>query len=277
MGKNRTSFYTARKQEDFRDVLKVDMTIARARINRTGGDGSFHYFDLNAASGAEDGHDGSPLIALRLASELRLPLKAWFFEEKIKKATLLEQNVRLFRQQHPDFEFDYRILSGDHTKTALPVLGLFEGSDPDYQSPDIYGMVYTDPYGIPPYDLLARFSRVPRLNKVDILIHLAGTAHKRRGYSPVHKDTRKASQLLILISKRRKLIREYDTSNQFTMAFCTNWTNIPDDIFAGNEFCDVESETGLRILQELDLSNADLKRQGIERHPRTRQLRLPLD
>jgi hypothetical protein len=278
MGRNKTSSYTARKQEDFYDVLKVVMTCARAAIKRQDGDRFFHYLDLNAASGSEDGYeDGSPLIALRIAFKLALPLRCWFFEEKAAKAGELDERITHFLAQRSYFDCEHQVIIGDHRETVPLLLGRFEGADPDLRPPDIFGIAYADPYGIPCYEILGRISRVPLLQKLDILVHLAATPHKRRGYSPVHRDHRRVSELLGLIEKRRVLIREYDTRHQFTMAFCTNWTTINDRIFQRNGFHDIGSETGIKILRELDLSNSDLKKQGIKRHPRTRQLRLPLD
>lgn len=261
--------YTSRKQEDFHDVFNVIVNMSKSPMYRFGSDFCFYYFDLNSASGSEDGCDGSPLIALKLAYDAGLPLRAWFFEEDATKVSQLDNRIRGFLRDHTDFSCEFFIISGDHRETAPPIIDSFVGRDPE-----LYGLIYADPYGVPCYDVLRRFSVNPRFYRTDILIHTHATSHKRVSYSPCHDENRKLNEFISLINKKKKFIREYYTAGQFTMVFCTNWREFPPRALSGNGFHDVESEIGRRILWELTLNREEFKVSFGERHERVEQGRL---
>src|SRR4051794_18988327 len=106
------SEFTPIKQDDFGRILNVQMKMAGGLI-REGPGGKlhlcYHYFDLNAGSGSEDGFDGSPLIALKTARRLCLPLRAWFFEESPHKCEELARRIADFRDSYPGFDFESHI------------------------------------------------------------------------------------------------------------------------------------------------------------------------
>jgi three-Cys-motif partner protein len=255
------SRFTALKQEDFGHILAVQMKMAGGLIRQ----GSirdvhpfYHYFDLNAGSGSEDGFSGSPLIALETARRLRLPFRAWFFEQSATKCRKLAGRIADFRIGYPDFAFESHIIRGDNRLSIDDILLRLGGV-----GLRIIGLVYSDPYGRPPFRTLRAFSRNPWFSRTDILTYLSATAHKRVLKSPIHDEDLRLDEHLQRLGKRSILIREPVSEHQWTFAFCTNAQKFPRDFRRG--FRDVNSSRGRQVLAELSLTNEELRASGIAR------------
>lgn len=181
------SSLTPSKQDDFRKILDVQMKMCNA-FRRGGADPYYHYIDLNSGWGTETSDiyspDGSPLIFLKCAASLRWPVRALFCEERPRKANVLNRNIYRVVGDLTNFTCDHHVLFGDHRQTAIQVARTFDDS-----ACAIPGLIYADPCGCPPSDVLADLTALRVLRKLDVLVYLNNTAIKRVLKSPEHEKT----------------------------------------------------------------------------------------
>jgi three-Cys-motif partner protein len=255
------SEHTPGKQEDFGHILAMQMNMVGG-ITKT-----YHYFDLCSGSGSEDGFDGSPLIVLRKAARRGLSLRAWFFDARVRKCKALEKRIADFRGSHPDFDVETHVIPGDCEHTVPEMLRAFGGERRRF-----FGLIYSDPYGIPPFEVLRVFTRLPCFFRTDILTYLSATAHKRAFFSPIHDEDRRIDDHLRTLGKRFIMVREPRSEHQWSFALGTNAANFPEVKDRG--FYNINSPRGRHILTVLRHKNLELEALGFVRERPATQGRL---
>lgn len=218
---------TAVKQEHFKTVLGTHLATAGAIIAKSKRGGWRHhpkyvYFDLNAGPGIVGGHVGSPLIFLRLATERGIPFEAHFFERDPAAAAALRLNAsKLLDDIGRAPESRAIVWVGDSNALVAQAVDQLET-----RSHRTFGLVYADPNGHQvPVQAITTIAEHPLLQKIDFLVHVAGTAYKRvagrfKWDIEFSRDIRQAGKKLILI---REPIGQW----QWTFALMTNWTDMP--------------------------------------------------
>jgi three-Cys-motif partner protein len=264
------SAYTAVKQDHFGVSMRVHSTIIRGilRSHPEWTEPYYYYIDMTAGSGSEDGFDGSPLIAMRTLAEAGVRTRAFFLEKDANKLSELRRRLTALLSLYPDFHCEHEFIPGDHAETFVPLLRSIRHSLPD-RGRKIYGLVYSDPYGVPPFDTLRAISYGDCFERLDILTYLSATACKRVLKSSIHPESRSIADHLRSLRKRTIHVRNQVSAHQWSFAFCTNATNYP--MLRGNGFWSIDSEQGRRILMELSMTNEELKAAGIKKRPRQHQ------
>jgi len=206
---------TPHKQKSFRQALGQRVGIASRIRHRGWSTGPFLYVDMNAGPGVcpydRCPHDvdepcsdlhGSPRVALRLLDDT-LPgdYRAVLFEADPETRAQLAAAVN-------GWPLD-RVLLGESGRFIQPE-GITAKS---------YGVVYVDPSNADlPVDVLQEYAAA--FPKVDILINLACTSHKRLKDSD---DYERLNDTLARIGKTRWAIREPLDRRQWAMLLGANW------------------------------------------------------
>lgn len=263
------------KQEHFDRVVRQELVMAHAALRKPHPEWPTWnprrrvlYIDLNAGPGYVGADDwprtrddlcdappgpgwsskGSPLLALRAALELEIPIKMVLCERnpahcRALKEALIDELMdhllgaaahetrtcpgcgacdRWAAEAHLDELVT--ILEGDHNETVPALLAehpeVWAGKRP------FFGLIYADPYGKNdlPLGPLVALSRVPCLKRVEILVNVAATAYKRvRGAG---LDTARLFEDLAGIDRAHRWIREPLGRWQWTMLLATNTPQI---------------------------------------------------
>jgi three-Cys-motif partner protein len=264
------SAYTAVKQDHFGVSMRVHSTIIRGilRSHPEWTEPYYYYIDMTSASGSEDGFDGSPIIALRALAEAGIPTRAFFMDKDRGKLSQLEARIASTLSRHPGFDCKYETIPGDHEQTFVSLLRRLRESVRESKR-KLFGLVYSDVYGVPPFDTLRLLAYGDCFERLDILTYLSATACKRVLKSSIHPESRSIADHLRSLRKRTIHVRNQVSAHQWSFAFCTNATNYP--MLRGNGFWSIDSEQGRRILMELSMTNEELKAAGIKKRPRQHQ------
>lgn len=236
------------KQQHFEKILAAHLSICREIFNKGFEyvDPHYYYFDLNAGPGSYEYRHGfyseqilgSPLLFLRLAEEKQMTYEAVFMESNRLNHSKL--SAAILDSQRPDVE----VLYGNHNDLL-----------PRYFQTDRrrrYGLAYTDPTGsAPPFDLLARMSRILAYKTLDFLIYCSAANIKR-----IFRFT---GQTLVKqlepIQKKHWIIREAHAKHQWTFLLGTNWDYMPR--FKKLGFHRADSLEGAAILEILNNVRSD--------------------
>jgi len=172
----------------------------------------YHFIDAYAGPGynEEEQCDGSPMVFLKTAENLKIEYRAWFVEADIKSVKELRDRIRGYH--------NCEVCPFDNAKTVPEIAR----SLPD----NAFGLVYADQNGIPDIDMLSKVSRIPKLAKFDILIRYNATAAKRN-------EPQTGMRMLDHISKINKshwIIREPRAGDrwQWTFLLGLNWGGLSD-------------------------------------------------
>lgn len=197
---------TVRKQADFARFLRVHMLMSKGVIRRQAwADDVYYYFDLHAGPGIHKEYGcGSPLIFLKTSAGVDIPHRAVFIEKRKNLCEELEVNTSLWPNANC-------VVRHGKCEDILPEYFVKPDRKP-------IGLVYVDPNGALPIELLERASQHPFFNRIDFLLNVSATAYKRMAQS-----SERILQLLQKIDKKRWLIREPDNHSgwQWTMLFGT--------------------------------------------------------
>lgn len=234
----------------------------------------YTYIDLNAGEGFYlDGGGllaaGSPIIALTTARNLKLPLRAIFYEEDSLTYQTLQHALTSFlgvpaspNHWHilhaPDYEEDIVLCHDDTTIVVPQLLESLSHNTPQFQR-QYFGSIYSDPNGTVPFDLLR--ATADALPRCDILIHAGGTWHKRQYYSPKNGLKQRFDTLLGTIDKNYWLIRELYGPQHWTFLVGSNWKELPHKL-AGQGFHDLKSLEGQSIMRRASQRRQDVDGQG---------------
>lgn len=230
------SQYTATKQEHFRGLLRLHLNAARGIMSRYGG--KYLYFDINAGCGCVNGHQGSPVIFAEEVAKQAIEYEAFMLEREPDNALALSERLMSDTRCH--------IITGDHHQTLMT---LRPGWSRDY-----HGLLYCDPNGIPPFELLGDFSRIRAYRKIDILIYLSANNVKRVS-QVFHRNRLRES--IGLIDKKIWLVRAKQGREQWTLLLGSNWLHFPQ--WERKGFYRLDSERGQAIFAELNHTKTELK------------------
>lgn len=232
---------TEAKEADFRGILNMHMSIAKAIIARQSGL-PYLYVDLYAGPGRlvfrGKEFDGSPLILTDTAKQLGLETVSAYYEQDQEvadrlKGALASAGATGHFEVHPE-----------RCEVGFPKLlartGIQRGR---------YGLVYSDPIRdeIPHALLNAAAERFPR---VDLLSYVSATQYKRR--RGVDDARPYLADHIAAVNKKVVLIREPIGMWQWTFVLWSNWVNLPD--WKRRGFYRLDSEKGQQILDRLNLS-----------------------
>lgn len=195
--------------------------------------GPVRYFDLHGGDG-----NGSPKCFLKLAQKHNLPYESYIFEINPDNYVHIENNLNDL------FDERTEIIPGNHEHTLWP---LISGWHENFKN--ILGLAFYDPSGTAiNFNFLHNFAF--KFTRVDILIYMSATNHKRFLHHPrVKKVCDPLDVCINKIPKRHWLIRDagkFDR-HQFIYLFGTQWTNFPELKKIG--FVDLNSDEGQQILQ----------------------------
>ena len=254
------SQYTREKQSQVVHVIQLLMTVLRDGIwrkyQRSGWAlyPKFFYVDLTAGPGMyESGAPGSPLIALRCARWVGIPIRAFFCEKSRDSVA----SLRHIFNGEPDCE----VLPGDN-RTHIEYLqkalraATVEARD-GWHGGTVFGLVYWDSNGgeTPPGRDIRLLTSVPKA-KLDVLLHVNAASIKR-----VHGVGLRQEMDLIQdiqdIGKQYWMVREPVGQWQWCFALGTDWRDFPKMTSRG--FYDWDSKEGQEILNRVYYTRAELK------------------
>jgi len=232
---------TVPKQDALYAILRQHLAVVRGIFAKyRDGPQVYQYVDANAGCGYNElvDCDGSPLVFLKAVQEVTVPYYARFVE--INAPNAMELRAKIGNGNHNE------IIQADN-RDVLPnvIKGFRLGS---------YGLLYTDPNGRPDFDLLSEVSRLPQMDKIDILIRYSATAQKRT----IYQTGKHLEDYLAEINKNKWRICETDPKDgkQWTFLMGLNYGGIRDMKKLG--FCYVDSARGQRILAKVNHTNEEL-------------------
>ena len=230
-------------------LLRFLMRVARSNINKLGG--QFRIFDLYAGSGTyskekngqllDSGYRGSPLIAAEIA-EKEIPGNWTYtgYEIDNTAAQVLSVNMSKYPERTSVFHGLYQDFLHDH-------ISQISGYAP--------GVILGDPNALMDYSYLQEVSKLPKLNRIDVVLHIPFTAAKRvaptDGTLNLDTDCSPLETDLRAINKRHIFISEPQGTNQWTCLVLTNWDRFPNDVW---DFRNITTEKGLKRLKRVCLT-----------------------
>lgn len=243
------SLATISKQHGFEKVISQHVS-ACGRIlkkHESWAPQTYFYIDANAGCGSNDDEacDGSPVVFLKNARRIGQQYRAWFVEIEPGNSLYLRERVARW----PACE----VVTGDNREHVPQIINRLPRN--------AYGLLYSDPNGVPNFDLLNLVSHHPNCSKLDILIRYTGSGVKRAG-------SIKLLDYLATINKKYWMVRDLESGDkwQWTFLLGLNWGGMSDWKSQGFHWAD--SEQGQDIIERLNYTNR-------ERHE-LRQTALPL-
>jgi hypothetical protein len=223
------------------------------------------YGDLNGGPGWYPtlSREGSPLLALRMATKHHLPMQAVIWESDGDTCGKLCQNLvqygrlRLINdnpqtpmlRSNPLQAIHFDLLQSSHVDSVPQYLQKIRQT-----AKTRYGLFYSDENGsMPPFHLLQQCAEM--LPLCDIVIHMAATPLKRQFYSPRHDLNQRISTLLQMIRKDFWIVRKPYGPLQWTFLIGTNWKSFPK--FQRHGFYGVEEISGRDIMRRLDYNETE--------------------
>jgi hypothetical protein len=209
------SSMTIDKQEGLGKILSQHISVVKVifdkypKLPRT-----YYFMDAYAGSGynASELCDGSPLIFLKAIVNAGLDYRAWFIEKDEALSTELGKRVKDYRDR-------CEVCKGDNARIVPQIARTLPRN--------AYGLIYADPNGIPGFNLLSKISRIPGLEKFDILIRYNAVAVKRNEFQTGKK---KMLDHLSEINKSYWIIRKLKPGDiwQWTFLLGMNWGGLND-------------------------------------------------
>ena len=249
------SGHSGKKQETLRYILRAHLATTKAIFNKWRYRPVYLYFDMNAGPGnylrtGNDSLDGSPKIFLEEAQAQNAIFYAKFYEKD--EQTIEDLKWALFEDPHlvNQPQCDVEFCLGDSGKSASRhVLAI------DWRP--AYGLIYSDPNGIPAFNDLGAISRIPQCARVDILIHFSATSIKRCRCSSAIKDHDTLVQRLDLIGKKNWFICKPEDSNAWGWIFLlgTNWKEMSEHRQIG--LFNIKTREGQELLEEANLTRKE--------------------
>ena len=159
---------TIGKQETLKYILMQHLAVVRqilVKYPRT--PQVYNYIDANAGCGYNALVEcvGSPLVFMEAVDKVPVSHYARFVE--IKRENVEQLRWVLDGRNHNE------IICGNNKKVVPEIVRQFP--------PNSYGLLYSDPNGVPDFDMLAKVSRMPQMAKIDILLRFSATSVKRKG------------------------------------------------------------------------------------------------
>ena len=228
---------TRTKQSNFREFINMHLKISKSVMRVPWADNDYHYFDITAGPGADDHGPASPLIFLQEAFVLDVPYRAVFIEQHFESYKELVSRTRHIK--------NIEIRQGDHTE-ILPEY-LYPATDKKF-----IGLLYADPNGMAPFDLLELVGNTPAFRRLDFLVNVPANVYKRA------KSEKRVADLIAPIKKKHWLIREPISGWQWTMLFGTQMDKPRFPELKSIGFHHLDSPEGLEILKRLSLTKEEI-------------------
>lgn len=231
------------KQNHLRKVFVQHLKTCQVIMNKhRWASSEYQYIDANSGSGKNECEDcaGSPVIFLEAANAIGIPYRAHFID--IEPCNTFELEINTARwNNHSIYTADNRQIMPDIVR-GLP--------------PNAYGLFYTDPNGVPDFDMIAQTSRNPKMQRVDILIRYSGSAVKR----VQHNTGKRLLDYLATIKKKYWIVRELISSDswQWTFLLGLNWKGLKP--WRAQGFHYIHGRTGKEIIAKLHYTNDELKK-----------------
>ncbi len=230
------SEHTRLKQKNLKYFLEVYFCITKAILakNKWANQKMF-YADIFAGDGGEENISGSPVIFENVNYDYKIPCSPIFIEENPVTVHRLE------------------------SKIVSPVINNKNENILPYISPlkNQYGLLYVDPNGDPPFNLLSRFYQKRNTNKIDLLIYFSGTTIKRCLKAPSTKRNVNLKNNILSLPKKHWLIRSFVGKHQWSFLLGTNWIDFPK--LKKIDFYKIDSKYGQNILNNINYTAKELK------------------
>lgn len=232
---------TVDKQQGLRTILAQHISVCKAIIAKWHCCDRYQFIDANAGPGcnAKESCDGSPVIFLREVNRVGLGYDAVFIDIDPQHTFALRAAVSNWNH--------HSVMTGDNRQVIPTVIERL----PEWS----YGVLYTDPNGIPDFEMLAAASQHPKMEKIDILIRYAGSAVKRNQ----HITGMKMLDHLSPINKKFWIVREMERGDrwQWTFLLGMNWNGLKSWKSRGFHYAD--SPKGQQIIERLNYTNGELQ------------------
>lgn len=235
---------TGDKEAGLAELLGLHMQLCQAITTKNQwADKTYYWLDITAGSGdnPEARCYGSPLVFIQQAKATRLRYRAAFIEKDSTNALRLAHHLWPYPGNH-------LVLNCDHEAVLVELVQRIPQKT--------YGMIYADPNGEPPFELLSEVSRLSQCKRLDILIYASGTTIKRKRGA---HNGRSLVEYMGGIDKSHWLVRDHKSKHQWTFLLGTNWPDYPG--LNKIDFHSTASDKGMRILAELNLTEQERKAQ----------------
>lgn len=237
---------TPYKQTDLSDILKQHIkTVQAIQFKHHWAHDTYFYIDMNAGPGCySEDHVGSPVVFLEMAEILGCKAKAFLIEKNPDTAANLKDCLDERGYSNWDLFIGDNATAWELAMDALPKNG------------SAFGIVYSDPNGVPDFETLASISNRHNTKKIDILIRYSGTsgkrAHKRFGYKSMLQN-------LATIKKSHWMVKELITSDRWQWSFLMglNWGGL--GAWGARGWHKADSSAGISILKQLEYTTPELK------------------
>lgn len=231
------SIQTPCKEDGLDKILRQHLCIVENVLRKhTFYDRQYVYVDANSGSGSnpQEGVPGSPIVFLGAVSKRipAIPYYAYFIDQESGNTDSLRRVV---------FGNSHEILTGDNADLVPAALRR-------HPHAKTLGLVYTDPNGVPDFDMLAMASAIqPRM---DILIRYNSTAAKRNRVDLFEE--------LPKVGKGAWIVREIEQGDkwQWTFLFGSNYLNYPE--WRKHGFIRTDTNDGMDILRRISFTNREL-------------------
>ena len=226
------------KQDGLTMVLRQHISTVRVILHKHGWAAQRYYWlDLTAGCGHNDeiDCDGSPVIFTQEIKRAGISYDAHLIDREpintMKLCGAMQGNRRV------------TVHTGDHATIAPKIIK-------EWPAENAYGMIYADPNGVPPFDLLADLSKSQKLQRVDFLIRYTGSGAKRAGYRLLDE--------LAKINKTHWIVRDLDEHDrwQWTFLLGLNWGGL--NAMDGQGFHYANSPEGRAIIERLHFTKPEL-------------------
>lgn len=234
---------TPYKQTDLSDLLHQHIrTVQAIQMKYSWPYDKYVYIDMNAGPGyyANDECYGSPLVFLQTARELHCNVEAYFVEQNPEIAKSLQDRLKDFT--------GWKLFIGDNASVWPEIVK----SVPH----NAFGLLYTDPNGVPDFDTLVAISKVRAMKKIDFLIRYSGAATKRAG---ARWSGSKMLDHLKQIRKSHWIVKEPMSSDKWQWSFLLglNWGGL--GAWGTRGFRHADTPIGLGIMERLNYTNEELR------------------
>lgn len=235
------SGHTDDKQEFFRSLVGIHLTMTYGVLSKWQPSGRYYYFDLHAGPGIHPEYGtGSPLIFCEVAQRFTTSHPAFKYQ-----ALMVEENES--NRNSLQAELNRRGCWNATARLDDNRVVLQEYANPRYKNS--FGLFYLDPTKAKDmhWDDLA--ACVNNWRKADVLIRIAAASFKRvqhlNDYAPLR-------DYLAGIDKETKCIMEPNGKHQWTFLYLTNGRPI---IWKKRKFYDVDSPEGICAWDRITKTN----------------------
>jgi hypothetical protein len=243
------SEHTPGKQEELTALVNMHIGICRSLMQREAWpDPRYTVYDINAGAGRYGGNGatitGSPLIIRSALRSSGLRFESHYIEANASDFASLERSWAC--DGCSKCNGMCLLHHGDHNE-VLPRICPRTGRRR-------LGFIYHDPNGELSINLLAKVSRIPVLERLDIIIYASATMQKRcRGAF----GWPRLSEELGRIDKPHWIVRAPRGQQQWTMLVGTRWGSFP--AWERRGYYPIGSTMGREVLRRLDNTNKELE------------------